>query len=76
MGIGGGEIILLLILACPVAAVFAGFYFLARRLTIIGGKTCPHCAEKIKEAAKICRYCQRDVTDVLDRNEKPRGLFQ
>ena len=64
MGIGGGEIILLLILACLLAAVFAGFYFLARRLTIIGGKTCPHCSEKIKEAAKICRYCHRDVTGV------------
>ncbi|MBO0859108.1 MAG: hypothetical protein J2P21_11650 [Chloracidobacterium sp.] len=74
MSIGMGEIMLLLILSCPVAAVvFAGFYFLARRLTIIGGKTCPHCAEKIKETGKVCRYCQRDV---LDPNEKSRGLFQ
>lgn len=24
-------------------------------------KTCPHCAEKIKRAAKVCRYCGRDV---------------
>jgi len=57
MGLGLGEIILL-------AAIFVPLYFLAKHLTIIGGKTCPHCAEKIKEAAKICRYCRRDVTGV------------
>jgi hypothetical protein len=24
-------------------------------------KVCPHCAERIKRAAKVCRYCGRDV---------------
>jgi hypothetical protein len=24
-------------------------------------KTCPHCAEKIQRAAKVCRYCNRKV---------------
>ena len=24
-------------------------------------KTCPHCAEQIKRAANVCRYCGRDV---------------
>jgi hypothetical protein len=24
-------------------------------------KVCPHCAETIKKAAKVCRYCGRDV---------------
>jgi hypothetical protein len=65
MGLGIGEIILILMfLACLVAVVFAVFFFLTRYRTGIGGKTCPHCAEKIKAAAKICRYCQRDVTGV------------
>ena len=24
-------------------------------------KTCPHCAERIKSAAKVCRFCTRQV---------------
>ncbi|HEX5084352.1 MAG TPA: hypothetical protein VFY40_20095 [Blastocatellia bacterium] len=65
MALGMGEIILvLLILAFLGAALFAAFFFLAKYLTLIGGKTCPHCAEKVKAAAKVCRYCQRDVTGV------------
>ena len=39
-------------------------------------KTCPYCAEQIKRAAKICRYCQHDVTNVEIENKPPRGLFQ
>lgn len=26
-------------------------------------KSCPHCCSKIKSAATVCRYCQRDVAD-------------
>ena len=62
MGLGMGEVILILFLFGGV--IFAVFYFLARYLTVIGGKTCPHCAEKIKGAAKVCRYCHLDVTGV------------
>jgi hypothetical protein len=61
---GVGEIIILLILFGMVAAAFAGIFFLVENLTVAGGKTCPYCAEKIKKAAKFCRYCQRDVTVV------------
>ena len=65
MGLGMGEIILILFLFFGVIGViFAAFYFLAKYLTVIGGKTCPHCAEKIKGAAKVCRYCHLDVTGV------------
>jgi hypothetical protein len=64
MGIGVGEILLLLILAFLAFMVFAIFYFLAKYLGAIGGKSCPYCAEKIKAAAKICRFCQRDVSGV------------
>jgi hypothetical protein len=27
-------------------------------------KTCPHCAETIKLAARICRYCDREVSEI------------
>jgi len=58
MGLGMGEVILIQLL------IFAAFYFLAKRLALIGGKTCPHCAEKIKRDANVCRYCHLDVTGV------------
>jgi len=65
MALGLGEIIVILfLLFVVIGVIFAVFYFLARYLTVIGGKTCPHCAEKIKGAAKVCRYCHLDVTGV------------
>jgi len=76
MALGMGEVIVILFLFGVIAVIFAAFYFLAKYLTLIGGKTCPHCAEKIQEAAKVCRYCQRDVANVEIKNKPPRGLFQ
>ena len=78
MGIGLVEIILILILlGLFVVLIFAAIYFLAKYLNASdGGKICPHCAERIKKAAKACRYCQRDVADVEIENKPPRGLFQ
>jgi hypothetical protein len=62
MGLGMGEVILFM---CGVIGViFPAFYILAKYLSTIDGKTCPHCAEKIKGAAKVCRYCHLDVTGV------------
>ncbi len=50
----------------------AQFYFAEQQ----GRVPCPHCAELIQPAAKICRYCQREVGDLLDTPKSPRGLFQ
>jgi len=63
MAIGLGEVIVILfLLSVVMGVIFAAFYFLAKYLTIVGGKACPHCAEKIKGDAKVCRYCHLDVT--------------
>jgi hypothetical protein len=61
-GLGATELIIifLFILFFPLAIVI---YFLAKYLW--GDyKACPHCAEKIKGAAKVCRYCGREVIHV------------
>jgi predicted amidophosphoribosyltransferase len=78
MGIGLVEIILILILlGLFVMLIFTAIYFLAKYLNASGGgKICPHCAERIQKAAKVCRYCQRDVANVELENKPPRGLFQ
>ena len=78
MGIGLAELMLILIvLGAFVGPIFAAIYFLAKYLNASGGgKICPHCAERIQKAAKVCRYCQRDVADVDIENKPPRGLFQ
>ena len=66
MALGLGEIILILfLLGGFVGLIFAAIYFLAKYLNASGGgKICPHCAERFQKAAKVCRYCQRDVADV------------
>jgi len=78
MGLGLVEIIMILsLLGLLVALIFALIYWSKILNTIAtSGKICPHCAERIRKAAKVCRYCQRDVADVEIENKPPRGLFQ
>lgn len=38
-----------------------------------GFKACPYCAEPIREAAKLCRYCNREIA-ASDRSGEPRSL--
>lgn len=35
---------------------------LTQYIDLEGTRTCPHCAETIKPSARICRYCQKEVT--------------
>ncbi len=30
-----------------------------------GGRRCPHCAEIIKAEARVCRFCGRDLPQVI-----------
>lgn len=38
-----------------------------------GYKPCPHCAEPIREAATICRYCNRNVVTPPEAQRPPDG---
>jgi uncharacterized protein UPF0547 len=84
MGLGMGEIIVILVFMGAVAVIAFICWLASRRFNFLGYhihiqkelKTCPYCAEYIKMAAKICRYCQRDVASVEIENKPPRGLFQ
>jgi hypothetical protein len=83
MGLGIWELMIILFLVGGFIALIALFAWRGSRMIKDSGesmrkelKTCPYCAEQINRAAKICRYCQRDVTDVEIENKPPRGLFQ
>jgi predicted amidophosphoribosyltransferase len=70
------ELLILLILLLGVGAVIVGALLaLTGRLQIGNYKRCPHCAERIQQAARICRYCQREVTGA-EAERRPKGLFQ
>lgn len=76
MSIGLFELLILLIVLMGAAVVMVGALLaLTGRLQLGSFKTCPHCAERIRTAARICRYCQREVTG-SDFENRPKGLFQ
>jgi hypothetical protein len=58
-------IIALLLVILALALTVMTRHYVAPRLTFGGllspTKRCPHCAETIRAAAKICRFCGRDV---------------
>ena len=73
---------LLLELALPVAAALAiiyGYFWIRagfKQADNQGRVPCPYCAELIKPEAGICRFCQREIGDLLKEDKIPRGLFQ
>ena len=80
MGIGILELLTLLALlvGAALALAFGVFWVRAQFLSAQqqGRVPCPHCAELIQPAARICRFCQREVGDLLETERRPRSLFQ
>jgi hypothetical protein len=67
MGLGAMELIIIflifLFLLLPLVLLAMGIYILCKYLW--GDyKACPHCAEKIKGAARVCRYCGQEAIHV------------
>ncbi|MFN2186558.1 MAG: zinc ribbon domain-containing protein [Anaerolineae bacterium] len=66
MSVGWIELLVIVVgflLLIVVAAIVALIVFVAQRQrsTVAGRKPCPYCAELIKNEAKVCRYCGRDL---------------
>lgn len=38
-------------------------------------RKCPHCAEEIQEAARVCKHCGRNIPAKLDARKSKIGLF-
>lgn len=65
MPLATSEIILIVfVLGLPIVVVAGVGYLLMsyfNKRNLAETKQCPSCAERIQLAAKVCRYCQRDV---------------
>jgi hypothetical protein len=56
--IGWGWLVIAMVIT-PVIAFFV-LWAMPRVVPGMKTKTCPACAEDVKEAARICRFCQHD----------------
>jgi len=69
----------LVLLVGALLVVVYGYYWIRNSFKAAenrGRIPCPHCAELIQPEANICRFCQREVGDLIRKPKTPKGLFQ
>jgi hypothetical protein len=70
-----GWVLLCFVISPLLCAIILGLLPAVQRAPVpgsnLGVRKCPFCAEEVKADAKICRFCQRDLPELVVNPEDP-----